>query len=293
MGSWVKKVSTKIALITGASRGLGECFVRRFWNAGFTLCLVGRNKDSLKRISASLPHQNNQRIFLFDCDFSDIASVQSLPDSIKDQIQHMDVLINNAAIQGPIGPLWDNDVNEWKNTLQVNLFSPIILCRAFVPWMKETGGGSIINISGGGATSPRPNFSAYATAKSGLIRFSETLAVETKALGIRVNCIAPGAMQTEMLHEIVKKGEILAGKHEFDNAKNLIERGGSSMDKVANLALFLSSSMSNGITGKLISAVWDPWESLPEHLEDLDRTDIYTLRRIVPRDRGKNWGNDT
>ena len=286
-------MNTRTALITGASRGLGACLVRRFWEDGFSLCLVGRNRDSLQRISASLTPKINQKTLIFGCDLGDSASVNFLSGLIKEQTQRIDVLINNAAIQGPIGPLWDNDINEWNKTLQVNLLSPIILCRALIPGMKAVQAGTIINISGGGATGPRPNFSAYATAKSGLIRFSETLAEETKMLGIKVNCIAPGAMKTEMLQEIVNKGEILAGKNEFNAAKKLIESGSTSMDKVADLALFLSSNASNGVTGKLISAVWDPWESLPEHLEDLKGSDIYTLRRIVPKDRGKNWGNDT
>ena len=170
--------------------------------------------------------------------------------------------------------------------------APIIICRAFIPWMKETGGGSIVNISGGGATGPRANFSAYATSKAGLIRFSETLAEETKSLGIRVNCIAPGAMKTAMISEVIKNGEDLAGKREFDTAKKILENGGASMERVADLALFLSSNASEPITGKLISAVWDPWETLINHIEDLNGTDIYTLRRIIPKDRGKTWGND-
>ncbi len=286
-------MSRKVALITGATRGLGERLVHRFWDAGYSLCLVARNEPALIKISASLFKRKDQKVSIFCCDLDDPASVVDLTAKIREQIHHLDVLVNNAAIQGPIGLLWENDLMSWQQAIQVNLLSPVILCRAFVPWMKQNGGGSIINLSGGGATGPRANFSAYATSKGALVRFSETLAEETRHMGIRVNCIAPGAMKTKMLGEVLLKGSSLAGEREFVLAKKVFSEGGTCMDKVADLALFLASDLSNGITGKLISAVWDPWESLPEHLEDLDKTDIYTLRRIVPKDRGKNWGNDT
>ncbi|EAY57003.1 MAG: putative short-chain dehydrogenase/reductase SDR [Leptospirillum rubarum] len=285
-------MKSKVALITGANGGLGEFLVRRFWDAGYSLCLVARNERSIMAISSSLPKRNDQNVSFFACDLSDPVLVVELTKTIRKHHQRLDVLVNNAATHGPIGPLWESDLQAWQRTIQVNLLSPVALCRAFVPWMKENGGGSIINVSGGGATGPRANFSAYATSKGALVRFSETLAEETRLLGIRVNCIAPGAMKTRMLAEVIEKGAIASGNREFAIAEKVYSEGGASMDRVADLALFLASDASDGITGKLISAVWDPWEFLAEYLEDLKGTDIYTLRRIVPKDRGKDWGND-
>ena len=113
----------------------------------------------------------------------------------------LETLINNAAIHGPIGSLWKNDWSLWTEVIQVNLLAPVALCHALVPLIKETKG-SIINLSGGGATGPRANFSAYATAKAGLVRFSETLAEEVKSYDVRVNCIAPGPIRTDLLRGI-------------------------------------------------------------------------------------------
>ena len=122
------------------------------------------------------------------------------------------------------------------------------------------------------------------------MRFSETLADELKAHNIRVNCIAPGAMKTNMLEEVlVSSGQ--AGERELEIAKKVFSEGGTSMDRVADLALFLADDASKGITGKLISAVWDNWEEWPMHLNDLGGSDAFTLRRIVGRDRGFNWGD--
>jgi NAD(P)-dependent dehydrogenase (short-subunit alcohol dehydrogenase family) len=283
--------TTKTCLITGASKGLGEFLVKRFWDAGYNISLVARSEEGLDKVASALPKRIGQRIVCLVCDLNVLEQVLELTTKIKANLPRLDVLINNAAIHGPIGPLWDNDYFLWQQTMQVNLLAPVLLCRAFIPWMKETGGGSIINLSGGGASAPRPNFSAYATAKAGLVRFSETLAEESKPFGVRVNCIAPGAMQTALLGEVLKKGDAAAGEREFNLAEKVFVEGGTLMENVGNLALFLASDAGKGITGKLISAVWDDWEHWPEHIDDLSSTDVYTLRRIVGRDRGFIWGD--
>ena len=119
------------------------------------------------------------------------------------------MLVNNAAITGPVGPLETNDWDEWTQTLQTNLFGTVLMCRAVLPGMRERGYGKIINLSGGGGTGPRPNFSAYATAKAGVVRFTETLAREVE--GIDVNAIAPGALNTRMRDDVLDAGPELAG----------------------------------------------------------------------------------
>ncbi len=252
--------------------------------------MIARSGSGLQRVSSSLPERDGQSIVRIACDLGDPVQVLELIVKVKETLPSLDVLINNAAIQGPIGPLTQNDFSMWQQAIQVDLLAPVALCRGFVPWMSERGG-SIINLSGGGATAPRANFSAYATAKAGLVRFSETLAEETKSLGIRVNCIAPGAMKTAMLGEVLEKGADVAGEREFAIATKIFTEGGASMNRVADLALFLASDESKGITGKLISAIWDDWEHWPEHLDELSKNDIYTLRRIVGRDRGFEWGD--
>ena len=217
--------------------------------------------------------------------------VERIVETARSLVPRLDTLINNAGIQGPIGPVWANEWDEWLATLQVDLLAPVGLCRLVVPWMIENDGGSIISVSGGGASSPRANFSAYATAKAGLVRFSETLAEELREHGIRVNCVAPGAMRTAMLEGVVAKGESAAGKRECEIAARVLSVGGASMERVAELCHFLASDAAGGITGKLISAVWDDWERWPEYVDELQTSDVYTLRRIAGRDRGSSWGD--
>ncbi|HWR26702.1 MAG TPA: dehydrogenase, partial [candidate division Zixibacteria bacterium] len=108
--------------------------------------------------------------------------------------------------------------------------------------------------------------------------------------GVEVNCIAPGALNTRLLDEVLEAGMEKVGKIFYERSLAQKQEGGTPLVKGAQLCVFLASDRSNGITGKLISAVWDPWNGLPEHLEDLKNSDVYTLRRIVPKDRGMDWG---
>lgn len=258
-------------LITGASRGLGREIARVMWKSGASVILVARSEPALAELQSELMQsvRDDQRASICVADLED----PDAPSKIVANSPPVDVLVNNAAILGPVGRVWENDWSGWQETVHFNLLAPVALCRAIIPQMIERGSGRIINISGGGATGPRPNFSAYATAKAGLVRFTETLAEELKETHIYVNCIAPGVMNTQMNQAIAETG-----------LEKSVTRG--SPERAADLCLFLASST---ITGKLISAVWDPWRNLADHVAELNGSDIYTLRRIVPQDRGKNW----
>jgi 3-oxoacyl-[acyl-carrier protein] reductase len=278
-------------LITGASRGLGSHLVSCFWRAGWSVALVARDHQALLQVLDSLPKKSNQSALIFPCDLSLTEEVTKLAYQIKKQLPRLDVLINNAAIHGPIGPLIENNFTVWREALHVNLLAPVALCHQLIEFIASSGGGSIINLSGGGASGPRANFTAYASAKAALVRFSETLALEVKAQNIRVNCIAPGVMKTSLLEEVITSGINLAGNREFEIAEKVFSQEGASLENVANLAIFLAGEASKGISGKLISAVWDCWEEWPKHVKQLQESDAYTLRRIAGRERGLDWGD--
>ncbi len=277
-------------LITGASRGLGADLAKAFWSEGAHLILVARSSEKMQDLVASLGPRPGQKILTLQVDLKSPESSFKIFEETKNNFQRLDVLVNNAGIHGPIGPCWENDWETWKETLLVDLVAPVALCRLFIPLMHGRRRGKIINLSGGGAAGPRPRFTAYATAKTGLVRFSEILAAETKSLGIDINCVAHGAMVTSLLTEIIEAGPERAGSKEYEQALQIIQSKEDQRRRAVALCLFLASTASDGITGKLISAVWDPWDSLPDHLEDLGETDIYTLRRILPLDRGLEWG---
>lgn len=278
-------------VITGASRGLGAHLAKSFWNAGWNVALVGRDQQALSQFVDGLPKNTNQSALKFSCDLAQPKEVTVLVSQLILQLPRLDALINNAAIHGPIGPLVENDLNLWCEAIQVNLMAPVALCHGLTPLIASSGAGSIINLSGGGATSPRVNFTAYASAKAALVRFSETFAQEVQSHGIRVNCISPGVMKTDLLEQVVLAGEAASGKREFDIAKKILSEGDLSMKKVTELVLFLANKESSGITGKLVSAVWDRWLEWPDHIKELQESDVYTLRRITGRERSMDWGD--
>jgi len=285
------KFTGKNALITGASRGLGAEIANQLWRQGANLLLAARDAKALETVVKNLGHRPEQQAYFVSTDLTHENSTDIIVEAAQSHFEKLDILVNNAAIQGPIGTAWNNDQVLWEQSIYVNLICPVKLSRSCAKWMISQKQGKIISLSGGGATSSRPNFTSYAVAKTGLVRFSEILADELKEYNIQVNCVAPGAMATSLLNEVVVAGSTLAGPKEFDIANKVKEGGGTSSERAAQLVTFLASTLSDGITGKLISAMWDPWEKFPEHLEDLKNTDIYTLRRIVPKDRGQAWGD--
>jgi 3-oxoacyl-[acyl-carrier protein] reductase len=282
-------LANRIAVVTGASRGLGRAIAEAMWQAGASLFVAARSGAALDQFVQSLKPHLGQRAHSMRVDLGDPAAPAALHAEFRRHFDRVDILINNAGIQGPIGLAWKNEMADWRSTMQVNLLAPVDLCRLFVPMMIERRGGKIINVSGGGAANPRPHVSAYATAKAALVRFSETLAEETREYGIDVNCISPGAMISEQTRDILNKGEAVAGKREYAQITKLFQTGGTKAEIPAKLCVHLASDACNGITGKMISAVWDPWTDFESRREDLASTDIYTLRRIVPEDRGRKW----
>jgi NAD(P)-dependent dehydrogenase (short-subunit alcohol dehydrogenase family) len=156
--------------------------------------------------------------------------------------------------------------------------------------MRQQRYGKIIALSGGGATAPLPRISAYAASKAAVVRFIETLALEVADDGIDVNSIAPGALNTRLLDQVIDAGPDVVGADFFGRMVREKERGGTPLETGAELVRFLASAASDGITGRLISAVWDDWRHMPDLRDRLATSDVYTLRRIVPEDRG--WSTE-
>ena len=282
-------------VITGASMGIGRAIAGAFVQAGSHVFLCARTEEPLRQAAEELKRMAaaEQKILWKTRDVSDPAQVGELASLVLNEMGGCDVLVNNAGIHGPKGALDEVSWDEWREAIEVNLYGVALPCRAFIPQMKRKGRGKIINLSGGGATSPRPFFSAYAASKSAVVRLTETLAEEVLPCPIDINAVAPGAINTRLLADALAAGPEKIGAQAYADLLRVRDGGGASPAEAAALVLFLAGPESDGITGKLISAPWDAWKSLPEHREELAATDIYTLRRIVPKDRGKNWGAPT
>ena len=286
-----KVLQGRTAIITGASQGLGLEIATQYVAAGASVVICARDRDMLSRASETLKPitTNDQRVFSIVTDVSEPQAVDKLLSYSVNTMGRIDILVNNAGVYGPKGSIDSVDWAQWIQAININLLGSVLMCRAVVIHMKSQGYGKIVQLSGGGATNPLPNLSSYAVAKAGIVRFIETLAIEVAEYRIDANAIAPGALNTRMLDEILESGPETVGKGLYERALQQKVSGGAGLEKGARLAVFLGSSGSDGITGKLISAIWDPWEELDVHKADLKDTDIYTLRRIVPSDRGLSW----
>ena len=292
MGTGEKmKKENPVVMVTGATRGLGFHVAERFRNSSHDIVLVARNIVEMEKTKKHLlsDQKDNNRVHCFEFDLGNIPQIPDLMKNVSEIAGNPGILVNNAAIQGPIGPFPENGWEEWIECMNVCLVAPVRLCQLALPAMIEHRYGRIVNISGGGATAPRPGFTSYATAKCGLVRFSETLAKEVQPYNITVNCIAPGIMQSNLTKQILNAGTLNAGTDEYKTALRLMNENPHTEINAADLVHFITTDTCNEITGKLISAVWDPWPSLPGLTAKLRNTDIYTLRRIIPEDRGSHF----
>jgi 3-oxoacyl-[acyl-carrier protein] reductase len=279
------------AIVTGASRGLGAAIAERFVQAGASVLLAAREESALRdvqRAFAAFAVRPGQRVEIFSGDVGQAEICDALVARAQELGPPLSILVNNAGVQGPIGALDEVDWDAWLDTIRINLLGVARMCRAVIPILRRAGG-KIINLSGGGATGPRPRFSAYAVSKAAVVRLTETLAEELRGTGIDVNAVAPGAMNTRLLDEVLTAGPEKAGTQAYLQAVKQRDAGGASPDAAAALVEFLTSPASDGISGRLLSAVWDDWTRLADHREQLARSDVYTLRRIVPEDRGLSW----
>ena len=282
----------KNAIITGSNQGFGKEIARKFLEEGANVLICGRTYSKLEETYIELNKLTffkNQKLYATTLDISDSEDIKAFHDySVNLFKNKLYILVNNAGIYGIKGLVDIKDFEAWKETIDINLMGTVNMCMTFLPELKESHG-KIINIAGGGALSPRTHFSAYATSKTGVVRFSECLAEELREFKVDVNCISPGALNTRIIYEAVAEGEEKVGKEYYEKALKQIENGGDSLKNAAELCAFLASSQCDGITGHTISARWDEWKSLPEHKQELNKSDIYTLRRILPSDINPYW----
>lgn len=186
----------------------------------------------------------------------------------------IDHLINNAAITGPCGKLDELKFEEIEETLQINFLSPVFMIQQLLPLFLKQQSGTVINLSGGGATAARPHFGAYGASKCALVRFTESLALEYPMLNFF--SIAPGAMKTPMMEGISKIPTQKIGK-EKDEALFRMQHGGDDPQNAAELIAWLLENQPKELSGKLISAKWDNYK-----MPKLKSSSIpfWTLRRV-------------
>lgn len=278
-------------IVTGGSQGLGRAIVEALIDAGANVLFCARTDAAVEQARAEIAARRISHGMLIgqSCDIADERDVARLLARAETEFGGLHAVINNAGIQGPIGPLETNDPAAWRRCIEVNLIGTMFVCRGVIPIFKSVRYGKIVNVSGGGATSPRPEFSAYAASKAAVVRLTETLAEELREHHIDVNAVAPGALKTRMFGEILAAASERVRQQALAQVEKRSDSGDEPMAEAAALCVYLASAASDGITGRLLAAKWDPWRTLHERRGELAASDIYTLRRIVAEDRGSKW----
>jgi NAD(P)-dependent dehydrogenase (short-subunit alcohol dehydrogenase family) len=268
-------VKGKSVLITGAGRGIGKRLAMGFAAEGARVGLLARSQSEIDLAKLEIEQAGGTALRL-RADVREPEELAHAVDRVLSSFGGLDILICAAGVQGPIGPFLSSRPKAWNDTVETNLMGAANACRVALPPMIEKRSGKIILISGGGAASARPNFTAYASSKAALVRFGENLAAEVSDHNVQVNAIAPGAVYSTMTDEILHAGEERAGRKEIEDAENVRVTGGVPAEKQIALALYLASERSNHISGKLIH-VNDDWKRFEQ--ENM-KPELYTLRRV-------------
>ena len=273
------KLDGQVAVITGAGRGIGRAIALAYAREGAKLALAARSKSQLQE-TASAASELGAEAIAVPTDVTGQEDTERLVRSVVQRFGRIDVLVNNAGISGPIGPLQDNAVADWMNTVTVNLTGTFLVCRAAIPVMLEQSCGKIINLSGAGAANAWSNMSAYCSSKAAVVRLTEVLAQELDGQGITVNALGPGSVHTSMWDQMTEQAGQAGADFIHQLGLRVTSGGGASIDECAELAVWLASDESGTLTGRLISAATDDFRSLPPRIAEIMASDAYTLRRV-------------
>jgi 3-oxoacyl-[acyl-carrier protein] reductase len=273
------QLHNRVALITGAGRGIGRAIALAYAKEGAKLALAARTRRDLEQ-TAQHAQALGASTRVVPADVSDPPQVEDMVRQTVEQFATIDALVNSAGIAGPVGPLQDNDMTAWIQTIRVNLIGTYLCCRAVVPMMQQQNRGKIINLSGAGASNAWRHLSAYGASKVAVVRLTETLALELEGCNIQVNVLGPGSIHTRMWEDLRDRAQAAGDAQLSALGQRVTSGGGASLERAAALAVFLARDASGTLSGRLISAVADDFPNLPTRIHRIMASDAWTLRRV-------------
>lgn len=278
----------RVVIVTGGGSGIGYACAEELLRRGMAVLIAGRSGGKLTAAAELLQGATGARPHVEVADVREADDVERVV-AMSAELGPLHGLIHAAGIYGPIGAAVDVSATEWLDAIRANLHGTFLAATAVARAIirSDSGGGSIVLLAGGGAATPFPNYSAYAASKAAVVRFAETLAIELGPASIRVNAIAPGFVATELHARTLAAGPEQAGDF-YETTKERLKNA-IPPSVAAKAAAFLLSDDAMGITGRFVAAPYDRWDEWPKHLSEIQGSDLFTLRRIVPRDRGADW----
>lgn len=268
------KLGEQIAVVTGGGRGLGREMALALAKAGAAVAVVARSAEQLAE-TVALAEEVDGRLIAIQADVTKQQDVQHMVNEVEQRLGPVDLLINNAGISGPCGPVWEIDPDEWWNCMETNVRGPLLCARAVLSGMIARHYGRIINVSSSTALRTFRYNSAYSVSKTALLRFSENMAAEVKEYGISVFAIHPGTVRTQMTESIL---ESAMGRKWMPWFRRIFdEELDISAEPATRLVLTLASGKADALSGRFIS-VSDDVNELMGRVAEIERDDLHTLR---------------
>ena len=273
-----RRLEGRVALITGGGRGIGRAIALAYAAEGARLALVSRTAAELEETARLVGEESNAEAITLT---ADVASREQVGQAVAQTLEHygvIDVLVNNAGNIGPVNTVWNSDPEEWARTIAVHLMGVFYGCHAVLPAMLERGSGRIVNMSGVGG----PNTTAYDAAKTGIVNLTENLALELQDTPITVNAISPGSIHTRMWEETRDLSLAIGDMATYERGVQVTSGEGASIERAAQLAVFLGSDDCGSLSGRLIRAFADRFEDFPGNVDAIMASEAYLLRRVDP-----------
>ena len=244
----------KVAVVTGAGRGIGRRAAIRLAGLGARVVLVSRDTDQLSETAGEIARLGGDAVVL-PADLALPAAVESLKRAVEEQVGSPSILINAAGVFGPVQLVWNTDPEDWIRTVMVNTVAPYLLCRAFAEGMIRLGWGRIVSVTSAAALhEPGPINSAYGTSKAALNQFTRHLAAELAGSGVTANVIHPGDVKTEMWADIREKARGLGPEAaRYQEWADWVETtGGDDPEKASDLIEALVGERGAAINGRFL-----------------------------------------
>lgn len=241
-------ITGKVAIVTGASRGIGQSIAEEFAKAGAKVVVSSRKQDSVDAVAQAINENGGEAIGIAAHN-GDKDALYALVEKTAEHFGKVDILVNNAATNPHFGTVLDADDSYWQKTLEVNVMGNVWLCQAATKIMRENGGGKIVNVASIVGLNPGQFQGIYSVTKAAVISLTKTLAMELGSDNIQVNAIAPGLVQTKFAQALWGNEDLM----EQVLAKTPVGRIGQPVD-IAGLALFLASNASDFTTGSVFVA---------------------------------------
>lgn len=267
------RLAGQVALVTGAGRGIGRAIALTLSDAGAAVAVCARSQDQITRVANEIEGRQG-RALAVGCDVSRRLEVEDMVSTVEATLGAVDLLVNNAARPGPVGPIALTDPDDWWQSIEVNLRGPLYCCRVVLPGMLGRGCGRIVNISSGAGFQAWPMASAYVVSKAALYRLSENIAAETRGRGVSVFAISPGFVRTAMNDWCLSCGE---PSIEQEFAALYATDDDVPAEAPAALVAYLASGAADILSGRNLD-ITDDVAQMVTRAAEIEEHDLYVLR---------------